>query len=424
MAKRKGLSKKIRFEVFKRDKFTCQYCGRKSPDIILNCDHIDPVAKGGTNEITNLITSCFDCNSGKSDRELGDDTVVVKQRKQLEEIQERREQIELMLEWKKSLDSLEVDIGEMISDYIESRIKDYALSDKGKLGIENHLKKFGVNDLLNGIDVGLDKYLKYNSGGELEQSSIETFLDKLGGIIAVQNMPPIKQKLAYIKGITRNRFNYWDNRKGSVILSNYVQALEKYGWTEVKILSDLESEVIKISKESKNWSEWRNILEKWTQDIQSWEKPKSQNQVQVKEFSFEDLEEYAYMTQSKIYDNIGTILYIANIFEDFDKEKFLHAISESISKFLIEENDFEREVEKEDVVLSFLYAEELNEYFDYSKGEESKLGIRIKIHTIIDELMIEIFGSLYFPSKRYSRKDSKIMLRNHLEKFQSMMNKS
>lgn len=30
MAKRKSLSKKIRFEVFKRDSFTCQYCGRKA----------------------------------------------------------------------------------------------------------------------------------------------------------------------------------------------------------------------------------------------------------------------------------------------------------------------------------------------------------------------------------------------------------
>jgi 5-methylcytosine-specific restriction endonuclease McrA len=29
---RKALSKKLRFEVFKRDNFTCQYCGRAAPD--------------------------------------------------------------------------------------------------------------------------------------------------------------------------------------------------------------------------------------------------------------------------------------------------------------------------------------------------------------------------------------------------------
>ena len=44
---RKSISKKIRFEVYKRDKFTCQYCGRKATDVILNVDHIEPISKGG-----------------------------------------------------------------------------------------------------------------------------------------------------------------------------------------------------------------------------------------------------------------------------------------------------------------------------------------------------------------------------------------
>lgn len=63
--KRKAISKKLRFEVFKRDSFTCQYCGRKAPDVVLEVDHIKPVAQGGTNTILNLITSCRECNRGK-----------------------------------------------------------------------------------------------------------------------------------------------------------------------------------------------------------------------------------------------------------------------------------------------------------------------------------------------------------------------
>lgn len=35
MSKRKSISKKLRFEVFKRDGFTCQYCGRMAPDVVL-----------------------------------------------------------------------------------------------------------------------------------------------------------------------------------------------------------------------------------------------------------------------------------------------------------------------------------------------------------------------------------------------------
>jgi hypothetical protein len=69
---RKPISKRTRFEIFKRDGFTCQYCGRKPPEIVLEVDHIEPVSSGGENHKLNLVTSCEDCNSGKSDKLLAD----------------------------------------------------------------------------------------------------------------------------------------------------------------------------------------------------------------------------------------------------------------------------------------------------------------------------------------------------------------
>ena len=58
---------KLRFEVFKRDNFTCQYCGRNVKDdkIKLHCDHINPKHLGGDDNIENLTTSCEQCNLGK-----------------------------------------------------------------------------------------------------------------------------------------------------------------------------------------------------------------------------------------------------------------------------------------------------------------------------------------------------------------------
>lgn len=64
--KRIGLSKKVRFDVFKRDGFVCQYCGAYPPSAVLECDHIHPVADGGSNSIDNLVTSCIECNRGKA----------------------------------------------------------------------------------------------------------------------------------------------------------------------------------------------------------------------------------------------------------------------------------------------------------------------------------------------------------------------
>lgn len=63
---RKPLSKGQRFKVFQRDSFTCQYCGIKAPNAVLHVDHVYPVSKGGTNVPENLVTACYDCNTGKA----------------------------------------------------------------------------------------------------------------------------------------------------------------------------------------------------------------------------------------------------------------------------------------------------------------------------------------------------------------------
>ena len=119
--KRKAIGKKLRFEVFKRDKFSCQYCG-STPDsdgVVLNIDHIKPVKDGGDNNILNLITSCWDCNIGKGAVKLDDSTVLKKQRDGMETLEEKRQQLKMMSEWRSEL--LEIDNEELIilKDYFE-----------------------------------------------------------------------------------------------------------------------------------------------------------------------------------------------------------------------------------------------------------------------------------------------------------------
>lgn len=65
-----AISVRTRFEVFKRDDFRCQYCGQRSPEVVLEVDHIVAVTNGGSDDPINLRTSCWACNSGKSDKPL------------------------------------------------------------------------------------------------------------------------------------------------------------------------------------------------------------------------------------------------------------------------------------------------------------------------------------------------------------------
>jgi DNA-directed RNA polymerase subunit RPC12/RpoP len=89
--KRKSLSKKLRFEIFKRDSFTCQYCGATPPTVVLHVDHITPVADGGENDMDNLITACEGCNQGKGARSLNDIPKSLQNR--AKDIKEREDQI-------------------------------------------------------------------------------------------------------------------------------------------------------------------------------------------------------------------------------------------------------------------------------------------------------------------------------------------
>lgn len=61
-----AVSVRLRFEVFKRDAFTCRYCGRKTPEVVLEIDHVIPESEGGSDDAINLVTSCWECNRGKS----------------------------------------------------------------------------------------------------------------------------------------------------------------------------------------------------------------------------------------------------------------------------------------------------------------------------------------------------------------------
>jgi Lar family restriction alleviation protein len=60
-----SISPKKRFEIFKRDKFICQYCGARPSEFQLEIDHIIPRSRGGTDAVDNLKTSCWKCNIGK-----------------------------------------------------------------------------------------------------------------------------------------------------------------------------------------------------------------------------------------------------------------------------------------------------------------------------------------------------------------------
>lgn len=61
-----AVSKRLRYEVLRRDNHTCKYCGGTAPDVTLTVDHVVPSTLGGSDDPSNLVAACKDCNAGKS----------------------------------------------------------------------------------------------------------------------------------------------------------------------------------------------------------------------------------------------------------------------------------------------------------------------------------------------------------------------
>lgn len=207
MSKRKPLSKTVRFEVFKRDRFTCQYCGAKAPEVVLHADHIHPVAEGGTNEILNLVTACASCNGGKGARLLDDRSAIERQRSQIEELQARREQLEMMLDWRDNAQAAVVDVVEAVAERMDQRSGLY-LNETGKAKVRLWLKRFSLEEVLTALDESFDRFLTFKDDVATDASFSMAF-NKIPVLIGYARRgaeKPYLSKLAYIQGILRNRF--------------------------------------------------------------------------------------------------------------------------------------------------------------------------------------------------------------------------
>lgn len=249
-----ALSKKTRFEVFKRDSFTCQYCGRKAPDVVLQADHIEPIAKGGTDDLINLITSCFDCNSGKSDRRLSDGSVVAKQHAQLAILQERQEQLSMLLEWQKSLIGLEQDsidkIAEFWVDLSGWGSLGLSVSDQGKQRLRKWQRQFGTEALLSAMRQS-SSYFTYDAAGDITQESSEIAFSKIGGICFVtanEKEKPWLKEVFYIRAMLRRNLSYVRESEARELLETAFE----FGGTA--------AELRRIAARRQSWTRWQSDM--------------------------------------------------------------------------------------------------------------------------------------------------------------------
>lgn len=154
-AKRTGISPKLRFDVFKRDGFTCQYCGGHPPAVVLQVDHIDPVVNGGKNNMDNLATSCDSCNLGKGGRLLS--SVPMPLAEKAATIAEQEKQLKgYMKILKAQKDRVEQDAWEVADVYMERFSKDSIRKDYMR-SIKLFLQKLPLYEVVEAMETATSR---------------------------------------------------------------------------------------------------------------------------------------------------------------------------------------------------------------------------------------------------------------------------
>ena len=147
---RKSTGKRQRFRIFERDSFTCQYCGKRPPEVVLHLDHIVPVSKGGQDDDENLITSCADCNLGKAAFKLGN--LPKQAQKNSAAIAEKYEQLKAFYNYQQKTSRLkEALFDDVYSYWIE--VWDCELRSPLKSSLRNFLKTHSVDEIKDAIDL-------------------------------------------------------------------------------------------------------------------------------------------------------------------------------------------------------------------------------------------------------------------------------
>jgi len=243
MAERKSLSKKIRFEVFKRDGFTCQYCGRMAPDVVLEVDHIDPVANGGSDNIMNLVTSCFDCNRGKGKRKLTDKDEIIKQQEQLKELSVKREQLKMMLKWRNELSKFDEEQIDKVDDFFRNKTES-SFTEHGREQTKKWIKEFGLIEILECTEISISQY--YIRNDDDSKSKTFNYIPRIANVRAKQEKDPTIKGKNMLRALLRRKLNYFNE----TLYARMVKSLKEDDLMDLK----------DIAMDCRSWTDFVNTF--------------------------------------------------------------------------------------------------------------------------------------------------------------------
>ena len=141
-----------------------------------------------------------------------------KQRKMLEDLEERRQQLQMMIQWREQLSNFDEEQALALAKIINEKLKPVYVTEAGITTIGEWLNRFKLDELVKVVDEMIVPKTKDNSIDGAE------FMAKIPRIAAANRKPEVERELLYIRGILRKRLSYIDERKTLMWLHSAVHA--------------------------------------------------------------------------------------------------------------------------------------------------------------------------------------------------------
>jgi hypothetical protein len=122
-----------------------------------------------------------------------------------------------------------------------SSVSSQRLSDFGRKNMKKHIKKFGISEVIEATKISISQYHK---GKDENITKVIDYIPKICQNRKLASADPIYAKKQYIKGIMKNRFGIYNDKRVAI------------AFNEVITSEDIVEKVMYIAKQANNWTEF------------------------------------------------------------------------------------------------------------------------------------------------------------------------
>ena len=219
--------KRIKFEVFEKDSFKCQFCGTGAPIVTLQLSRINDTQQSDNwLDTAFLSTSCKVCENKKtaSDQNTQRNGFI-----SIDELEERLQQLKMLINWRKGMLNIRKQQLANLVRYWENKVPGYSVDNDQKKYILTYITKYSCDEIRSAMDMAADKFFVQHPDGTIVNSSVLNAFGKVPEICSTKseliNAHESDGLLSILEQIKNNITGFFDPRRASQWL-NYARSWE------------------------------------------------------------------------------------------------------------------------------------------------------------------------------------------------------